>query len=95
MLICVALHGQLPLEHGEFLDKSGVAVFPHHPRPYERRQFGGRAACRVVPRTLEDGGAFPGDGVLPDLADAYRCAIRRAERVGVRHLNAPNRILTC
>jgi hypothetical protein len=78
----VALHGQLTLEYGELLDKSGMAVFPHHTRPNERREFGGPAACRVVPRTLEDRGAFPGDGVLPDLADSYRCAIRRAVRVG-------------
>ena len=33
----VALHGQLTLEHGELLDKSGMAVFPHDLRPNERR----------------------------------------------------------
>ena len=43
--------------------------------------------ARDVPRTLEDRGTFPGDGVLPDLADSYRCAIRWAVRVGVRHVN--------
>jgi hypothetical protein len=37
------------------------------------------------PGTSRDCGAFTGDGVLPDLADLYRCAIRRAVRVRVSH----------
>jgi hypothetical protein len=75
------------------LDQSGMAVLSNDPRPNERGQLGGRAARRVVPGTLQDRGAFPGDGVLPDLPDSYRGAIRRAVRVGVRHANDPEKIL--
>jgi hypothetical protein len=85
----VALHGQVTLEHGELLEKSGMAMFPHDTRPNERGQLGGRAARRIVPGTLQNRGAFPGDGVLPDLADFYRCAIRRAVLFGVRHGTLP------
>src|SRR5215813_13942804 len=88
----VSLHHQLTLERGESFDQSGMAVFPHDARPNQRGQLGSRAARRVVPRTLQDRGAFPGDGVYPDLADAYRCAVRRTVRVGVRHANTSQRI---
>src|SRR5262249_40107099 len=54
--------------------------------PTRRGQFGGRAACGVVPGKLQDRGLFPGDGVLPYFADLYRRAIRRGGRGGVlRH----------
>src|SRR2546423_15591496 len=43
-----------------------------------------RATSRAVPRTLQDHRAFPSNGILPDLADFYGSAIRRAVRVGVR-----------
>jgi hypothetical protein len=62
-----------------------VEVFPHDTRAKQRGQFAGCAACRVVPRALQDRGAFSGDGVLPYLANFYRRAIRRAVRVGVRY----------
>jgi len=78
----VAFYGQLTLERGEALDLSGMAVFPHDTRADERGQLRGPAACRVVPGKLQDCGAFPGDGVLPDLAQLYRCAIRRAVLFG-------------
>jgi tetratricopeptide (TPR) repeat protein len=38
-----------------------------------------------LPGTLQDHRAFPCNGILPDLADFYGSAIRRAVRVGVRH----------
>lgn len=62
-----------------------MIVFPYHTRPDERSQLRGRAACRVVPGALENRGAFPSDGVLPDLTDLYRSEIRWAVGVGVRH----------
>src|SRR5678815_5326852 len=62
-----------------------MAVFPHDTRADKCGQLGGRAACRVVPGTLQDRGAFTSDGVYPDLAHFYRCAIRGAVRVGVSH----------
>ena len=70
---------------GEALDQSGMEVFPHDTRANECSEFGGRAALRVVPGTLQDRGAFTGDGVYPNLADLYRGAIRRAVWVGVPH----------
>ena len=54
-----------------------MSVFPHDTRPDERGQLGGRAARRIVPGALQDRSALPGDGVLPDLAELYRSAIRR------------------
>src|SRR5262249_25381868 len=80
-----ALDVQLALEHGEALDKGGMPVFPHDTRPNESGQLGGRSARRIVPGTLQNRGAFPGHRVFPYLANFYRCAIRRAMRVGVRH----------
>jgi hypothetical protein len=65
--------------------KSRMAVFPHHTRANECCKLAGHAASRVVPGTLQDHRAFPGKGILPDLADFYGSAIRRAVRVGVRH----------
>src|SRR5438876_11413282 len=62
-----------------------MAVFPHHTRANECCQLAGHAASRVVPGTLQDHQAFPCNGILPDLADFYGSAIRRAIRVGVRH----------
>ncbi|MGH7614921.1 MAG: hypothetical protein ACREMW_12880 [Gemmatimonadales bacterium] len=79
----VTLHGQLALKHGELLDKGGMPVFSNDTRSNDSGQLGGCAAGRVVPRTLQDHGAFPGDWVLPDLADFYRSAIGRAVRVGM------------
>jgi hypothetical protein len=35
--------------------------------------------------SCQDRDAFPGDGILPDLPDSYRCAIRRARRIRMRH----------
>jgi hypothetical protein len=81
----VAFYCQLTLQRGEALDQGGMTVFPNDACPNERSQLGGRAARRIVPRTLQDRGAFPGDGVLPDFADFYRCTIRRAVRAGVRY----------
>jgi hypothetical protein len=63
----VTLHGQLALEHGEPLNQSGMAVLPYDACPDKRGQLGGGAALRVVPWTFQDRGAFPADGVLPDL----------------------------
>jgi hypothetical protein len=48
-----------PLQHGELLDKSRMAVFPHHTRANECCRLGGHAASRVVPGTLQDHRAFP------------------------------------
>src|SRR6266403_2113334 len=60
-----------PLQHGELLHKSRMAVFPHHTRANECCQLAGHAASRVVPGTLQDHQAFPCNGILPDLADFY------------------------
>jgi hypothetical protein len=51
-------------------------VFPHHTRANECCQLAGHAASRVVLGTLQDHRAFPGNGILPDLADFYGSAIR-------------------
>jgi len=59
-----------------------MAVFSEDACPNERGQLGSHATARVVPGTLEDRGPFSGRWVLPDLADLYRCAIRRAVRFG-------------
>jgi len=64
-------------------------VFPHHTRANECCQLAGHAASSVVPGTLQDHRPFPCNGILPDLADFYGSAIRRAVRVGVRH-SRPN-----
>ena len=77
-----ALHRQLALEHGEALDESGMAVLANNPRSDERGELGSRAALGVLVGKLEDRGALAGDGVLPDLTDLDRRAIRRAVRVG-------------
>ena len=58
-----------PLQHGELLHKSRMAVFPHHTRANECCQLAGHAASRVVPGTLQDHRAFSCNGILPDLAD--------------------------
>src|SRR6266576_1953412 len=57
-----------------------MAVFPHHTRANECCQLAGHAASRVVPGTLQDNQAFPYNGILPDLAEFYGSAIRRAVR---------------
>jgi hypothetical protein len=66
-------------QHGELLHKSRMAVFPHHTRANECCQLAGHAASRVVPGTLQDHRAFPCKGILPDLAEFYGSAVRRAE----------------
>jgi hypothetical protein len=87
MLVCSLIFTvSSPSGTVNLLHKSRMAVFPHHMRANERCQLAGDAAFRVVPGPLQDRGALPGDGILPDLADFYRSAIRRAVRVGVRHL---------
>jgi hypothetical protein len=48
-----------PLQQGELLHKSRMAVFPHHTRANECCQLAGYAASRVVPGTLQDHRAFP------------------------------------
>src|SRR5262249_11480827 len=83
--LVVALDGQLTLEHGEALDKDGMPVFPGDTRPNQRGQLGGRAARRIVPRTLQERSALPGDRILPDLTDLYGSVIWRALWVGVPH----------
>jgi hypothetical protein len=81
--LSVALDSQLALEHREPLDEMRMAVFPHHACADERRELGRHSPVGIIPGALQDRRAFPGDGVLPDLADFYRCAIRRPVRVGV------------
>ena len=63
-----------------------MEVLPHDTRADECGQLGSRAAAglsqvcsRIVARSRVTG--FP-----PNLADLYRCAIRRAVRVGVCHV---------
>ena len=74
--------------------RAGWRCSPRH-APQPRGQLGSRATHRVIPRTLQDRSAFPGDGVLPDLADLYRFAIRRAIRFGVPHAtNSRKRLST-
>jgi len=80
----VALRGQLTLEHGELLDKRGVAMFPHDTRSNERGQLGGRATAglsqgrtRIVARSL---------------VTAFSQTSGRA--VLVRHATNPQRLLT-
>jgi hypothetical protein len=67
-------------------------MFPHDTRADKRGELGGDTTRRVFPRKLKDRGAFTGDGVLPDLADLDRCAIRRAVRVRPAPLQAPMRV---
>jgi len=50
----------------------------------ERRELGRHAPAGMVPGALQDRRAFPGDGVLPNLPDFYRGAVRLAVRVGMR-----------
>src|ERR1700687_3743471 len=57
-----------------------MPVFSHHTRANECCQLAGHAASTVVPGTLQDHRAFPYNGILPDLADFYGSAIRRAVR---------------
>jgi hypothetical protein len=69
----VALDGQLPLEDGEALDDVGVAMLADDACPDERCELGDRAALRIPVGELEDRGALPSDGILPDLPDLNRC----------------------
>jgi hypothetical protein len=89
-----ALHGQLTLEHGEALDKSGVAVLADHARSDERGELDGQATLGVLPRRLQDRAALTGDGILKDLVGLERSAVRRAVRVGVPHAADSDRCRT-
>ena len=75
--LTVQLQRQLTLHHGEPLHQGWVAVFPDHARSDQRRELCHRAALRVHPRQLDDGGAFAVDRVDPDLPDRDRSQIRR------------------
>src|SRR5262249_1961865 len=82
-----ALHGQFAFEHGETLDQRRMAVFADHPRPGTRKQLSDYAALGVLVGKLDNRGALSRHGVLPDLADFDRGAVRRRVRVGMRHLH--------
>jgi hypothetical protein len=86
--LSVAFHRQLTIEHRKLLDEMRVTVFPHHTRADERRELGRRAPAGIVPGTLQDRRAFSGDGVLPNLPDFYRGAVRLAVRVGMQHVDS-------
>src|SRR5215470_9886222 len=82
----VALYSQFTFKHCEFFYDCRMAVFSHDSRANKSGQFGGCAALRIFPGTLQDRGTFLGYWVLPYLANFYRSSIRRPVWFGVSHL---------